>query len=116
MVTIRITDLHIRAHHGLLPQERTVGNDFTVSVTLHLPDSAGLNDSIHETVDYAEVVKVARQVMAIPSMLLEHVTARLVDALQTAFPIVTGGSVTVCKLSPPITGFDASGVSITRDW
>ena len=39
--------------------------------------------------------------MAVPSKLLEHVAFRIIQAVKAEFAEVTGGSISICKLTPP---------------
>lgn len=116
MATISINKLSIRARHGVLPQEQVVGNDFEIDITLEIPDDAGCDDDLDSTVDYCRVVKLAHNVMSEPSQLIEHVAFRLCRALHDNIGLAYGGTVTVHKLTPPIPGFNARSVSISRSW
>ncbi len=101
--TIEINRLKLFARHGVFEQERELGNKFEVTVHLQYPiDSAMQNDDLNETINYAEVVDLIQEVMASPSKLLEHVAFRLHSAIINRYPSVTGGSIRVAKLNPPI--------------
>ena len=54
--TIEITRLRLHAFHGVLEQERRVGNDFEVSVTVGYPVVIG-SDELSATLNYAELVR-----------------------------------------------------------
>lgn len=116
MVTIEINGLRLYARHGVGEQERTVGNEF--EVTLHLEcrvDDAMSSDDVADTVNYAEVIDTVRAEMDVPSQLLEHVAARVRDAVCRRFPLVAGGMVKVAKLTPPIP-CQLSSVAVTVRW
>lgn len=115
-MVITIDNLKVYARHGVLEQERVVGNRFTVSISVEVPDGAGHDDDLSTTVNYADLCTTVHQVMATPSQLIEHVAHRLVNAIRDNYPLVSGGSVTVTKPRPPIAGFDADGVSVTLTW
>lgn len=101
--TIEINNLKIRARHGVLMQERTVGNDFIVTVHLRCPIlPAMLNDDVDSTLDYAEVVEIIKTEMVQPSALIEHVAGRIHKHLCDSFPQIEGGMIKVAKLRPPI--------------
>ena len=62
---IDIERMQIRAHHGVLEQEKRVGNLFEVSVRLFYDFSeAAATDSVENTVNYAEAVDIVRGIMA----------------------------------------------------
>ena len=95
--------MHFYAYHGVLPQERTVGNEYCVDLTLFYPFEAALHsDGLSDTINYAEVYETVKSEMAIPSDLLEHVAGRIIRALQARFPKITGGKIAVTKKRPPI--------------
>jgi len=112
--SIHINRLRIYAYHGVLPQERTVGNDYEVSLCLYVNAVGALyNDDLNSTVNYAEVIDVVKSQMAIPSDLLEHVASRIRRALVQRFPLIYGGEIYIAKLAPPISAqMQSVGVSI----
>lgn len=78
---------------------------FRVSVSLRLPDSAGMHtDRIEDTVDYGAVYAVVKREMEQPSALLEHVAARIRKALAAAWSEAGDIHVSVSKHNPPVGG------------
>lgn len=108
---ITIDRLRVRACHGCMPQERAVGNDFEVSLTLQLRDYDG-SDRLGATVNYADVIALVKREMAVPSDLIEHVACRIAATIVRNHPMVVGGHVTVAKLRPPVAAVLQS-VSVT---
>lgn len=101
--TVEINELRLYARHGVMEQERTVGNEFTVSVHLRYPmHRAILDDELDGTLNYAEAVEVIRREMSVPSALLEHVAGRIHSALISRWPLIEGGMIRVAKITPPI--------------
>lgn len=101
-VTVR--DIEVYGYHGVLDEERVVGNKFRVSVSLDYDATAAMRyDDIEQAVNYANVVDVVKSVLtARSSALIENLAYRLIEDLTAAFPAVTGGEVTVTKVHPPI--------------
>lgn len=101
---IEIDGLRLLAYHGVMPQERKVGNIFEVSLSLEYPSAlqACDNDRLEDTLNYAEVVEIVKHVMAEPSDLIEHVAGRIHSALISKYPDIKSGTITVSKLAPPI--------------
>lgn len=110
---ILLRDLRFYAHHGVLPQERTVGGHFTLNLTLRLSDatSALFDDQLEGTVSYAEVYEVAAREMRKPSALLEHVAARIAQSLFDAFSLIEHITLTLQKDTPPM-GADCVGCAV----
>lgn len=101
---IEIDRLRIRACHGVLPQERKVGNMFEISIRIEYPPAlkSVSDDELEHTLNYAHLVELIKSVMAKPSNLLEHVAGRLHDAILNEYPQISGGSICVSKLAPPV--------------
>ncbi|MCM1110293.1 MAG: dihydroneopterin aldolase [Clostridium sp.] len=118
-VTVMIEGLMLRACHGVFDQERRVGNDFRVDLTLRCDASAvaaAEADDISLAVNYADVISLVSREMAIPSRLLEAVARRIGRAVDSGFPAVVGGEVTVTKLTPPCGVRLTGGVSVRYRW
>ncbi|MDE6207905.1 MAG: dihydroneopterin aldolase [Muribaculaceae bacterium] len=114
--TVSIHGLRIYAHHGVARQETIVGNTFEVDVDIIYPCSTGmLTDGVGNIINYAEVIDVVKEVMAIPSRLLENVVFRIYRAISSRWPMAEGGKVTVKKLQPPIAA-ELASVSFTYAW
>ena len=97
---IHINRLLVRANHGVLPLEKTVGQDFEVSVTLETAYDG--SDNLAATINYAEVCDLIVSEMQTPSDLIEHAAHQLCQAIRRNFPSVTSGTITLTKLAPPI--------------
>lgn len=103
--------------HGVLPQEKELGQTFEVDVELFLDlEKAGQYDSVEDTVSYADVFEVVEQVITgSPLNLIEAVARRIADEVLGRFCLVEKISVVVKKPSAPIKGeFDYMGVEISR--
>lgn len=116
ITTIEINNLKMRARHGVLMQERSVGNDFTVTVHLRYPIAVAMaNDDVTATLNYADAVEIIKAEMARPSALLEHVASRIRQRLIEVFPMIEGGFVRVAKLKPPIPA-QMDDVAVKIEW
>ncbi len=103
---ISLKNMRFHAFHGVLPQERTVGNDYEVNLSMHVEISheTFLSDNLEGTVNYAEAYGVIKRVMNTPSQLLEHVAHKALKALFITFPRIDRAEIEICKLAPPIVG------------
>lgn len=109
---IRLEKLRFRAFHGVLPQERTVGGDFEVTLRIGYPwQQAMESDAVGDTLDYAAVYRLVQAEMALPSQLLEHVAGRIVKALFRDFPQITSVDLWLTKVTPPM-GADSEGAGV----
>ncbi len=113
---IRIEKLRIRAFHGVLPQERQVGGDFTVTLRIGYPWQRAMeSDDVADTLDYAAVYQLVNSEMAVPSQLLEHVAGRIVQALLRQFPVISSIDLWLTKVTPPM-GADCDGAGVELHW
>ena len=102
---ITLQAMKFYAYHGVLEQERRVGNTFVVDLTLSAPlEKAVQSDQLEDTINYAEVYELTKQEMNIPSQLLEHVAGRICRALRHHFPQIEQIEIRVSKLNPPFGG------------
>lgn len=118
MGVISITGLRLMARHGVMEQERRVGNEFEVDISLTVPmaDRAMLTDSLEDTVNYARVVEIVKEEMSMPSRLIEAVAGRIRRRIADEFgPAVQRGSITISKIAPPISA-QLQKVSFTTTW
>ncbi len=103
-------------YHGVLPQERELGQQFVVDVELKLNlRLAGESDDPDKTVSYADVYEVVRQVVTgAPSKLIETVAESITGKLLQQFA-VQQVLVRVKKPAAPVPGqFSYMAVEIVR--
>jgi dihydroneopterin aldolase len=115
---ILLEGMHFYAYHGVNPEERALGQRFTVDVTLAADlRRAGRSDDLGDTVSYSAVYKLVRGIVeGEPRQLIEAVAEEIAAEILTNFPPVQRVSVTVRKPEVPMKGsmLDAAGVRITR--
>lgn len=109
---IFIAGLRLRACHGVLPQERTVGGDFEVSLSVEYDITRAMaTDDVADTLSYADLSDLVRREMAVPSNLLEHVAGRIAKTIIERWPQVQSVSLSITKLNPPM-GADCDGAGV----
>jgi dihydroneopterin aldolase len=113
---IELKSMRFHAFHGVSPQEKKVGNDFTVDLayTSACIENAVRSDDIDDTVSYADVYQTVSEEMSIPSDLLENLAGRMLSALKSRFPQLACIKIKVSKLHPPLGG-EAHSASITLE-
>lgn len=104
------------ANHGCFAEERTIGNRFTVDLHLEVNhENACQTDELRDAVDYQKAYQIVQRQMSIPSLLLEHVATRILNALEQELPGWTQAKLIVRKHNPPLGGkLECSAVSFTR--
>jgi dihydroneopterin aldolase len=116
---IRLNDMVFYGYHGVLPEERALGQRFVVDVEMRLDlQPAGLSDDLTQTVNYAEVYSTARDVVTgPPCQLIETVAQRIADRVLADHTAVEAVVVRIRKPEVPIAGsvLGSSEVWIERD-
>ena len=106
---ISLNAMRFYAYHGVLPQEKKVGNWFSVDLELSVDLARpALSDQLQDTLNYAAV----EEEMAIPSELLEHAAGRILRRIRGQFPQVEGIMVRLTKEYPPFKG-QVGGASVS---
>ena len=106
---IVLEEMRFYAHHGVLEQERLVGNNFTLNLAIGLNTYSSLySDDLKDTINYAEVYKIVQSEMNTPSALLERVLGRIVFK---QWSLIDWIDISISKLNPPFTA-DIKGVKV----
>jgi 7,8-dihydroneopterin aldolase/epimerase/oxygenase len=114
---IELRGLRVVGRVGVLDLERAQDQPLEIDLDLRVDlAAAGRSDDLADTVDYGAVCeRVAGMVRECRFDLLEHLTARVADAVLGLDDRIAAVKVTVRKLRPPVP-FDlaTSGVRIVR--
>ena len=108
MLTIELTGLRFHAFHGLYKEEKRIGGDYEVNVTIqHQPKRLPVLH-IEDTIDYSVVYNLISSIMQQPEPLLETVASMIADEILRKFSHTEEVSISVTKLNPPIIAFQGS--------
>jgi len=113
---IEVTGIRAWGHHGVLPHETELGQEFVVDLAIEADLApAGASDDLDDTIDYGALSQqVADVVAGAPMQLIEAVAARIADVV-LAHPLALGVTVTVHKPSAPFpVPVGEAAVTITR--
>lgn len=101
--SIFINNLLVHAPIGVAEQERVVGNDIAISLSVKFDvGEAMVSDNVADTLNYAEVAYMVREVALKPVKLLEHLAYSIASELFARWPMIESLDLTVTKISPPI--------------
>lgn len=119
MDKIIIKDLEIYANHGVLKEERELGQKFVVSCVLYLDTrKAASDDDINQTIDYGKICfRITRFLTERTYKLIETAAEEMVKELLYTIPAIEKIDFDLYKPWAPI-GLPLSnvGVSISRGW
>lgn len=118
MDRIIMENMAFHGRHGVLPEEKALGQKFFVDGVLYLDlRKAGETDDLQYTVSYAEVYELIRKVVQEEQYdLLEAVAENICRRVLEAHPLVRKVGVRIRKPEAPVPGiFDSFGVEIERE-
>lgn len=116
MDKIILQGMEFHGYHGVLPEERALGQPFIVDLELELDlRPAGESDDLELTVNYARVFELVGSVVrGKPHRLIEAVAEDIASAVLERFP-VAASTVRVKKPQAPVPGhFSWMAVEIRR--
>lgn len=112
---IKLNDLLFYSFHGVMEEEKKIGNEFKVSLKISIPYSEGIKeDKLESTISYADLYSIINEQMKNKCNLLETVATRIADEITVKYPQIlpNKNSITIEKRRPPIQGMLGSA-SIT---
>ena len=110
---IRLNDIRIYAYHGVIEQERKVGGWYLLTVSVDYPFTEAMHsDDVTHTLNYASLLDIVKEQMAVPSRLLEHVASRIADSIAQRFPLTIRIEVAITKETPPLRA-NTRGATVT---
>ncbi|MDR0879420.1 MAG: dihydroneopterin aldolase [Clostridioides sp.] len=117
MDKIILSNLGFYGYHGVLTEEKKIGQKFFVDVELYTDTrEAGRNDDIKSSVNYAEVYEIVKSVVENEVYdLIEAVAENIASEILKEFNRVKGVMVRIKKPEAPVKGiYDYFGVEIKR--
>lgn len=115
--TIRLKNCAFFARHGMMDEERSLGQRFYVDVEMTIAPTGPLEaDSIAHTVHYGHAFAVIEEIMTgRPRILIETLAHECARALAERFPQIRRVEVTVRKPNAPVAGI-LDHVEVTVAW
>jgi len=99
---VSIDDIRIFAFHGLYPEERILGNWYTLDVVVESDSEPNFSDDIANTIDYSHIFAICKQVMTKPMDLLETVAENIAKQIKTDIKAEVSILVQISKENPPM--------------
>ncbi len=116
MLSIHLHQLTIFAHHGIYEEEKVLGNEFELNLTIQYHPAKTPVKHLKETIDYVSVYELVKKRMAIPTALLETVITEIARQILDEFSLAETVSISIRKKYPPISRIDGSvGVSFVMN-
>jgi len=91
-------------YHGVFPEENRLGQKFLVDLELTLDLSrAGWSDDVKDTVNYADVCALVKEIVEGPPVkLIETLAEKIASKVLDTYTIVYEAAVAVTKPHPPL--------------
>ncbi len=112
MLSIHLHNIIIFAHHGIYEEEKLLGNEFELNITIkHSPQRLPVKH-LEDTVDYIAVYELVKKRMAVPTSLLETLATEIAQQILAQFSLAETVFISIRKLYPPVSQLNGSvGVS-----
>ena len=107
MFTISLNNLAFHAYHGVYEEERMLGNDFEVNVSVTFEADEPVT-SLQHTINYVSIYNIIKQRMVIPLPLLETLAQELTQEIYEFDNRIKIILVSVEKKNPPIPNMEGS--------
>jgi 7,8-dihydroneopterin aldolase/epimerase/oxygenase len=117
MDKIFLNEMEFYGYHGVLPEENRLGQRFRVSLVLEIDlNNAGMSDDLNDTVSYAEVFEICKEIVeGKPYRLLEALAETIASSILMKYQLIDQVTVKMIKPDPPIPGhYHSVAVEITR--
>ena len=103
---IRLNEMVFYGYHGVLPEERALGQRFVVDLEVEADlRQAGASDRLEDTINYSGLYAAAREVVVGPPCnLIEAVAERIATRVLAEEPAIRAVHVRVRKPGVPIPG------------
>lgn len=99
---VLLEDIRIFAFHGLYPEERILGNWYTLNVIVESESQPNFSDDIANTIDYSAIFAICKRVMSKPVDLLETVAENIAQQIQAFCLQEVSIQVQISKENPPM--------------
>lgn len=113
---ISLNDLRFYSYHGVYEEEKRIGNEFRVSLSVFIPFNNEMEkDLLSSTLSYASLFEIIKEEMDKSCNLMEKVALNIVKKIKSKFSEVKSGRIRIEKVHPPIPGILGSA-SITLNF
>ena len=105
---ISLNKLLFVGYHGLYPEEKKLGNNYSVEIDIDFTPKQGVIDQLDQTIDYVHVYAIVKKWMEIPTPLLETLVGKIADDILSSQPLANTVFVKITKLHLPISSFEGN--------
>ena len=108
MITVHLYNLHFNSFHGILEEEKILGNEYVIDASVEFHEEKGVITSIQDTINYEDIYNIIKERMSEPSPLLETIVMEIGNDIHNEFPQIRSINISLKKMYPPIEGIRGS--------
>ena len=102
---LKLKEMKFHAYHGVMENEKKVGGTYSVSLKIGYDfEKASQNDCLTDTINYAEIFDLLKELMKQSSDLIEHVAYRIEKTVLEHYPQIEELETEIKKYNPPVSG------------
>jgi|SRR5690606_10817431 len=117
LTTLHLEKLKFFAYHGLYEEERKLGNEFELNISVSFFSTHPVIRDIDQTINYAAIYELVKIEMTHPCALLETFLTELAEKIKNQFPQVAKLKMSLYKLHMPLANFQGRvGVEIEKEY
>lgn len=105
---ISLNKLLFVGYHGLYPEEKKLGNNYSVEIDIDFTPKEGVIDQLDQTIDYVHVYAIVKKWMEIPTPLLETLVGKIADDILSSQTLANKVFVKITKIHLPISSFEGN--------
>ena len=105
---ISLNKLLFVGYHGLYPEEKKLGNNYSVEIDIDFNPKQAIIDQLDQTIDYVHVYAIVKKWMEIPTPLLETLVGKIADDILSSQALANKVFVKITKLHLPIPSFEGN--------
>lgn len=107
-ITIELNDLHFFVRQGLYKEEELIENELAIDVYITFNAPQNGMEHIGQTVNYAAVYQMIKELLAARQYLLETTAMHICDGIASQYTFIKEITIRIRKLNPPIPNFIGS--------
>jgi 7,8-dihydroneopterin aldolase/epimerase/oxygenase len=108
MLILDLSNLRFYAHHGLYKEEKILGGEFEVNITIWHKEKSMPVMHIDDAIDYTKIYSLIKERMQNPTPLLETLVTTITQEILTKFSMAEEVKISITKIHPPIIAFGGS--------
>ena len=116
-ITIELKQLRFFAYHGLYKNEKELGGQFEIDLSVSFYPAENEIRAIKNTINYEQLFEFLKHEMQETRDLLETLAMEITEKIHLQFPKVKKVGIIITKLNPPIVSFTGKvAVSYSREF